>query len=615
MSSPTVLRTPADVLMAHWGYAAFRPGQEAVIAHVLEGGDTLALLPTGGGKSLCYQVPALCMGKLCIVVSPLIALMKDQVDGLRKRGIAARALIAGMRAAEIENTLEAAVHGKLAFLYVSPERLGTDMVRSRLPRLPVGLLAVDEAHCISQWGHDFRPAYRRIAEVRELLPRVPVLALTASATPVVAADIMDQLAFSKGKLLRGSFARPELALWVSRGEDRTGRLLRILREVPGSAIVYARERRATVRIAHLLAQHGISAAAYHAGLGTAERDRVQREWTSGAIRCVAATNAFGMGIDKADVRSVIHLEPPPDLESYYQEAGRAGRDGQGSWAFLLTGPGDAERAQERLRDSFPPLETVRRVYQALADTHGIALGSGLHESYPVDIAALAKRTGLRAPVVANSLKALELDGRIALSDGIHSPSRVLIMADHASVHRMRVNDQRLGALLEALLRLHGGLFEEPTLIDEARLERLLGKPQAEIIRQLTELDRMGILSYRQRTDAPMATLLMPRADAAKLNLEPEALSERERRAKGRVQAMLDYAEGGDECRMITVLDYFGEHLEAPCGRCDACTRAGMKAGSSHRASSVASEPLAAYARISAADRALRDEYGDGPMEA
>lgn len=611
MLGASARRQPLDVLRQHWGYDGFRPGQEAIIARALEGKDTLALLPTGGGKSICYQVPALCMGQLCVVVSPLIALMKDQVEGLKRRGIPARALIAGMKAAEIDNALEAAAMGKLAFLYLSPERLGTELLKARLPRLPIGLLAIDEAHCISQWGHDFRPAYRRIAETRALLPKVPVLALTASATPAVAADIMQQLAFTEGRLMRSSFARPELALWVSRGEDRTGRMLRILREVPGSAIVYARERKATVRIAQLLSKHGIAAAAYHAGLSTAERDRVQREWTEGRIRCVAATNAFGMGIDKADVRCVIHLEPPPDLESYYQEAGRAGRDGKEAWAFLITGPGDADRALERLRDSFPPLETVRLVYQAFADMHAIAMGSGLHESYAVDIGALAQRTELRAPLVANSLKALELDGRIALSDGAHSPSRVLITADHASVHRLRVSDQRLGPVIEILLRLHGGLFEEATLIDEARIARLLGNPVESVTTRLKDLDRQGILSYQPRIDAPLATMLQPRTDAAKLTLDPAALADRRKRAAERLAAMLAYTNGTSACRMASVLDYFGEHLQGDCGRCDTCRRHAKEAAASGTDASLSMEPLAGYGRVSPTERALRDEYGDG----
>ena len=601
-------REPLEVLQAHWGHASFRPGQEQIIGRALQGKDTLALLPTGGGKSICYQVPALCMGRLCLVVSPLIALMKDQVEGLKRRGIAARALVAGMRAAEIDNALEAAALDKLAFLYVSPERLGTEIMHARLPRLPLGLIAVDEAHCISQWGHDFRPAYRRIAEIRSLVPGVPVLALTASATPAVAADIMAQLEFTDGRLMRGSFARPELALWVSHGEDRTGRLLRILREVPGSAIVYARERRATVRIAQLLAHHGIGAAAYHAGLGSTERDHIQRDWTEGRIRCVAATNAFGMGIDKADVRTVIHLEPPPDLESYYQEAGRAGRDGTASWAFLLTGPGDAERARERLRDSYPTLDQVRRVHQAFADQHGIAVGSGLNESYAIDIPALTQRTGLRAGIVANALKALELDGQFALSEGAHSPSRAMIVTDPASVHRMRVNDARLGPVMEALLRAHGGLFEEATLIDEARLARLAGIALERFIASLKELDGMGILSYRPRSDAPLATLLRPRGDSARLTLDPAALRDRQRRASDRLDAMLAYVDDASACRMSAVLRYFGEAIEEVCGDCDVCKRG--RASATSGSGSMAAEPLARYERDVDTARMLKDEYGD-----
>jgi ATP-dependent DNA helicase RecQ len=611
MSRESKAIDPREVLRRHWGYAAFRPRQEEIIACALRGEDALALLPTGGGKSLCYQVPALCMGRLCIVVSPLIALMKDQVEGLRERGIAAKAITAGMKRAEVENTLEAAALGKLSFLYVSPERLGTDLFQGHLPRMPLGLIAVDEAHCISQWGYDFRPAYLRIAELRARVPSVPVLALTASATPEVARDIMDRLAFRRPRLVRGSFARPELVLWVSHGEDRMGRLLKILRALPGTAIVYARDRKGTVRIAQLLAQQGISAAAYHAGLRADERDRIQRDWTAGATRVVAATNAFGMGIDKADVRCVIHLEPPPDLESYYQEAGRGGRDGRTAHAFLLTGPGDRQRAEERLRLSFPALEEVRRVYQALADMHGIALGSGLLEAYAIDIAALAQRAALRPPVVAHALKALELGGYLALSDGARSPSRVLITADAASVHRLRIGDQRHGPLLEALLRMHGGLYEEPSLIDEARIARHIGKDAAEVIKQLQALERMGILSYQPRSDAPTATLLVPRADADRLQLDPAALKDRQRRATERLKAMLHYVEAIGTCRMRMLLDYFGEPLAADCGRCDACTRksAAQAYGTLHEAAPLAEEPLADYERDIEHERLRRDEYG------
>ncbi|MBK6369629.1 MAG: ATP-dependent DNA helicase RecQ [Flavobacteriales bacterium] len=404
---PTAHQDIHAVLERVWGYTQFRPKQEEIIRSVLAGKDTMALLPTGGGKSICFQVPALAMGRMCLVISPLIALMKDQVSRLKKQGVAARAIVSSMRPEEIDNALESAALGKYAFLYVSPERLASELFKARLPRLPLGLIAVDEAHCISQWGYDFRPAYLNIAEVRIVRPDVPVIALTASATPQVAADIMQRLAFAKPTLIRGSFYRPELTLWLSRSEDKQGRLLRIFHHVPGTAIVYVRDRRSTIRIANFLSQHGISAAGYHAGLPPEERDRIQQEWTSGQVRCIVATNAFGMGIDKADVRAVVHMEPPADLESYYQEAGRAGRDGRSSYAFLLTGPGDVERMEERLLASFPALEHVRKVYQAFANLHGIALGSGLLQAYAVELQELVTRTKLPPLTITHSLKALE----------------------------------------------------------------------------------------------------------------------------------------------------------------------------------------------------------------
>jgi len=559
-----------SVLERVWGYQRFRPGQETIVRAALAGTDTLALLPTGGGKSLCFQVPALAMGKLCLVVSPLIALMKDQVTRLRKQGVAARAIISTMTPAEIDNALESAALGKYAFLYVSPERLASDLFLARLPRLPLGLIAIDEAHCISQWGYDFRPAYLSIANVREVRPEVPLIALTASATEAVANDIMERLAFKAPHIIRGSFQRPELTLWISRGEDKNGRMLRVLRHIQGTAIVYVRERRLTMRMAAFLKQNGVSAAAYHAGMPPEERDRVQQEWTSGAIRCVVATNAFGMGIDKADVRVVIHLEPPPDLESYYQEAGRAGRDGQSSSAFLLTGPGDVEKLQERFNASYPTLEQVRKVYQAFADIHGIALGSGLLEAYEVDNRALAARTKLPAVVVAHALKALELDGKLSLSDGVRSPSRVLIIADQRLVYGKRVNDGRHGPVLEALLRTYGGLFEEPVLIDELRLAKGLKWQVETVVKRLQELHQQKVISYKERSDSPSATLLTPRADAQRLVLDPAALAQRKKRAQDRLNAMVSFLENTEECRSRQLIRYFGEEVANDCGTCDVC---------------------------------------------
>lgn len=559
-----------QVLRDVWGFPSFRPMQEEVVRAVMSGTDTLALLPTGGGKSLCFQVPALAMGRLCIVVSPLIALMKDQVARLRNAGIRAVAVTSGMGHVEIENALESSAVGKMDFLYVSPERLGSELFKARLPRMPVGLIAVDEAHCISQWGYDFRPAYRLVGELRNVHPQVPVLALTASATPEVAQDIMAQLAFRKPHQLRGSFQRPELSFWVSHGEDKLGRLLRITRHVQGSGIVYLRDRRGTVRTAQFLQQHGISAQAYHAGLTMEERDRIQQEWTSGATRFVAATNAFGMGIDKADVRCVVHLEPPPDMESYYQEAGRVGRDGKPAYAFLLAHHSDEAKLREKFEASFPTLSEVRRVYQSFADQHRIALGAGEFEAYAMDLAGLARRTLLPASKVNSALKALELDGRMALSESARTPSRVLMRAGGDTIHHLRISDQRAGPLLEAMLRLYGGLFEEPSIIDETVLARQLGRSVAHVRATLHELSRDNVLFYRPQNDSPTATLLTPRADAQSLVLDKEALDARRSRARERMEAMVHFTFRETGCREHAVLRYFGEGQDQPCGRCDNC---------------------------------------------
>ncbi|MFZ1686638.1 MAG: RecQ family ATP-dependent DNA helicase [Flavobacteriales bacterium] len=559
-----------EVLGTHWGYTAFRPLQERIIRSVLEGRDTLALLPTGGGKSLCYQVPALAMGKLCLVVSPLIALMKDQTERLKKQGVPAKAMFSGMAYAELENALEACALGKSAFLYVSPERLRSELFLARAQRLPVGLIAVDEAHCISQWGYDFRPAYMGIPEIRAKFPGVPVLALTATATPTVAEDIMAKLAFREPNLMRAPFQRPELTFWVSQGEDKLGRLLRIAQRVEGSGIVYLRDRKGTVRMAGTLQQQGISAAAYHAGLSMEERDSTQHAWASGDVRYVAATNAFGMGIDKGDVRAVVHMDLPPDLESWYQEAGRAGRDGAPSYAFLLQGPGDAERARERLRSSFPSLAEVRLVYQSFADTHRIALGSGKDEAYALDLRDLAKKTQLQPNTVLNALKALELNGDLALSDGLHSPSRVLLTTNAKTVYDLRLNDQRHGPLLEALLRMYGGLFEEAALIEELRIAQHMQWSTGTVKDRLLELQRLGLLSYLPSSHEPAVTLMVPRRDAQRLMLDPEALNNRKVRAAERLEAMIAFASSSTLCREHHVLSYFGENTTADCGRCDRC---------------------------------------------
>ncbi len=574
------MRDVKEVLKSTWGYDRFRPNQEEVVRRVMAGEDVLALLPTGGGKSLCFQVPALAMGRMCLVVSPLIALMKDQVARLREKGIRAVAITSGADHHEIDVALENAANGHVPFLYVSPERLGTELFMARLSRLPIGFIAVDEAHCISQWGYDFRPSYLRISALREARPELPIVALTASATPAVASDIMERLALRGRQVVRGSFARPELTFWISRGEDKMGRLLRITERVPGCGIVYVRERKGTLRVARFLEQHGISALPYHAGMSMEERDEVQRKWSRGEVRYVAATTAFGMGIDKGDVRSVVHLEPPPDLESYYQEAGRAGRDAQASYAFLLVHDPDELKLRERLAASFPELVSVRRVYQAFADTHRIALGSGEFETYPFDLRDLASRSGLAPVVVMNCLKALELDGALSLNESARTPSRVGMRSDHRVVYDIRVRDARQGPLLEALLRMHGGLFEEPVIIDEERIAQHLKWSVDQVIAGLQELHHKEVLFYRKRSDSPMITLLTPRKDAQRLSLDPQALAARKQRAETRLEALIAFCSPDTRCREQALLAYFGEGSAKICGRCDACRASAAKGGTS-----------------------------------
>ncbi|MBP6312467.1 MAG: RecQ family ATP-dependent DNA helicase [Flavobacteriales bacterium] len=578
-----------EILKKYWGHSGFRPKQEEIIHAVMAGNDTLALLPTGGGKSVCFQVPALAMGKLCLVVSPLIALMKDQVERLQKAGVAARAITSGMSYSEMENVLESAAFGKLSFLYVSPERLGSELFEARLPRLPLGLIAIDEAHCISQWGYDFRPAYLKIQLVRERVPNIPVLALTASATITVANDIMDKLAFRGRNMVRGSFLRPELVLWTSQGDDKHGRLLRVMQKVDGSSIVYLRTRKGTVRTARFLQHHGISAEAYHAGLTSNERDRIQKEWTSGTLRCVVATNAFGMGIDKPDVRAVVHMELPPDMESFYQEAGRGGRDGNMAYAFLIVGPGDDENLRDRAQAAFPEHTDVRRVYQAFADINAIAHGSGELETYDLDIAALSARTSLPPTVVHHSLKALELDGRIVLSEGVRSPSRVFIRATHKVIYDLRVANEKHGPVLEALLRLYGGLYEESAVVDEARIAKLIGSEARNVSAMLKELDQQKVITYKPRNDAPALTLLTPRVDSDRLRLEPAALELRKQRAMDRLDAMLAYVKNSKTCRVRVLLSYFDEPDLKDCGQCDVCRS--VAGYITRSATSAVNEPL------------------------
>jgi ATP-dependent DNA helicase RecQ len=562
-----------SVLREHWGHRAFRPGQEEIIRSVLAGHDTLALLPTGGGKSVCFQVPALAREGLCLVVSPLIALMKDQVENLRKRGIKAEAVYAGMSHRDIDQTLDNCVYGPVKFLYVSPERLLTDMFRARAPKMRVQLIAVDEAHCLSQWGYDFRPPYLQISALRELLPGVPVLALTATATEEVRRDIREKLNFgATGQTFQRSFQRPNLSYSVLETEDKLQRLLQVLRGVgPGkTAVVYARTRKTTETAAAWLQQHGLSAAAYHAGLPADQRSRVQQEWTNDKTRIVVATNAFGMGIDKPDVRCVIHLDAPDSLEAYYQEAGRAGRDELYAFAVLLWAPNDADEMRRRVLISHPPLDVVRRVYQALANYSGTAVGGGELVAFDFDLGAFASTYRLKPLDVHNALRTLEKAGLVQLNEAVFSPAKVFIPIDARDLYRFQVANERHDQLIKAILRFYGGeVFSSFKNISEGQLSQALRWSTTEVRKTLEFLHKSGIVQYQPRHDSPQVLFTTPRHDAARLPIEARNLDAARERDQLKTEAVIRYA-AGTRCRQQQLLEYFGELDSAPCGICDHC---------------------------------------------
>ncbi|SNC66658.1 ATP-dependent DNA helicase RecQ [Hymenobacter gelipurpurascens] len=561
------------VLRQTWGHTRFRPMQEDIIRSVLAGQDTLALLPTGGGKSICFQVPALARPGLCLVVSPLIALMKDQVENLRKRGIKAEAVYAGMSHQEIDQTLDNCVYGPVKFLYVSPERLLTDMFRARAPKMKVSLLAIDEAHCLSQWGYDFRPPYLRIQELRELLPGVPCIALTATATEQVRADIVEKLKFGTShRVFQQSFLRPNLSYSVLSTEDKLKRMLEVLRGVGAdkTSIVYARTRRQTEEAANYLRQQGMSAAPYHAGLPSEQRTRTQQDWMQNKTCCIVATNAFGMGIDKPDVRLVVHLDAPDNLEAYYQEAGRAGRDEKYAFAVLLRGPNDADELRRRTLLAYPPLDTVRRVYQALANFSRTAVGGGELVAFDFDLQQFAETYRLKALDAHNSLRTLEREGFVQVNEAVNNPARVHIPIDHNDLYRFQVANQQHDQLIKSLLRFNGGeLFAGFQRISENSLAQHLRLSVVDVRKMLVFLHRSGIIQYQPKHESPQALFTTPRHDADKLPLDQKRLNQARELARCKTESVIQYA-AESRCRQQLLLEYFGELDAAACGICDFC---------------------------------------------
>lgn len=559
-----------QLLKQYWGYDHFRGIQEDIIGSISEGKDTLGLMPTGGGKSITFQVPALAQEGLCLVVTPLIALMKDQVQNLRKRGIKALAIYSGMSRQDIIVTLENCIFGNYKFLYISPERLDTEIFRTKLQKMKISMITVDESHCISQWGYDFRPAYLKIAEIRSLLPGVPVLALTATATPEVVKDIQARLNFREENVFRMSFERKNLAYIVRQTEDKTVELLHILKKMPGSAIIYVRNRRRTKEITELLQKENITADFYHAGLDDATKDIRQHRWQSGESRVMVATNAFGMGIDKPDVRIVIHLDLPDSIEAYFQEAGRAGRDGQKAYAVILFAKNDPTLLRRRIPDTFPDKEYIKDVYEHLQYYYQMAMGDGAGCVREFDIEDFCRKFKHFPVPVHSALKILTQAGYLEYTDEQDNASRLLFTLRRDELYKLRGLGDDTDKLIQTVLRSYTGLFTDYAYINEDSVAVRTGLSRRQVYELLLHLAKLRIVSYIPRKKTPYIIYTRERVEKQFILLTPAVYEERKQRYEKRIAAMLDYVTNDTVCRSRILLRYFGEKNEHSCGQCDTC---------------------------------------------
>ncbi len=560
-----------QILKENWGYDQFRPLQEDIIQSVLDGKDTLALLPTGGGKSICFQVPALAMDGICLVISPLIALMRDQVENLKRRGILALSIYSGMSFLEVKKTLQNAAHGNYKFLYVSPERLETNLFLEYLPAMNINLIAIDEAHCISQWGYDFRPPYVRIASIREELPGVPVLALTASATKEVQDDICDKLAFGKNhERFQQSFERPNLSYSAFDTSTKQNKLLEILKNAKGSAIVYCKSRRHTKDIADLLKMNNISADFYHAGLNGEERNRRQESWINNTTRVIACTNAFGMGIDKPNVRVVVHYDVPDCLENYYQEAGRAGRDGKRAYAVLLYNAKELETLTQQGNVRYPDREAIKQVYVAVMNHLQVPAGSGEGNNYDFDIGLFANAFKIDVLTATYAIKTLEQEGVLVFSDSFFKPSTLVFTCDKDELNDFETQHPALEPITKALLRSYEGIVDFPASISELALAKFTRLEKKLVVQQLQQLKQFGIIAYNAQKDTPQITLLQNRMYADSFQINFDNYLKRKLLFEQRVKAMTGYAENTIDCRSKLLAAYFNAPIAKACGICDNC---------------------------------------------
>ena len=559
-----------EILKQYWGYDSFRDLQEEIITSIGEGKDTLGLMPTGGGKSITFQVPALAQEGICIVITPLIALMKDQVQNLRKRGIKALAIYSGMTRQEILTALENCIFGNYKFLYISPERLDTEIFRTKLRSMKVSIITVDESHCISQWGYDFRPAYLKIAEIRELLPGVPVLALTATATPEVVKDIQTRLNFREGNVFRMSFERKNLAYIVRKTDNKTKELLHILQRISGSAIIYVRNRRRTKEITELLTNEGITADFYHAGLDNAVKDLRQKRWQSGEVRVMVATNAFGMGIDKPDVRIVLHLDLPDSPEAYFQDAGRAGRDGEKAYAVILYAKSDKMTLHKRIVDTFPEKEYILNVYEHLQYYYQMAMGDGFQCIREFNLEEFCRKFKYFPVPVDSALKILTQAGYLEYTDEQDNSSRILFIIRRDELYKLREMGKEADALIQTILRSYTGVFTDYAYISEESLALRTGLTRQQIYNILVTLTKRRIVDYIPRKKTPYIIYTRERLDLRFLHIPPIVYEERKARYEARIKAMEEYVTTENVCRSRMLLHYFGEKNEHNCGQCDVC---------------------------------------------
>jgi len=561
---------PLDILKRYWSYESFRPLQEEIIKSILDGKDTLALLPTGGGKSICFQIPALMSDGICIVISPLIALMKDQVENLKSRGIKALAVHSGMTHNEVDATLDNAIFGNYKFLYLSPERIKTDIFRVRASKMNVSFIVVDEAHCISQWGYDFRPEYLLIKDIFEVTGRVPVIALTATATRIVSSDIMEKLSFREPNVISGRFERENLSYVVRHSEDKNGQLLRVIKSVRGSGIVYVRERRRAEEIAEFLRSQDIQADSYHAGYSSKLRSSKQDDWMTGTTDVIVSTNAFGMGIDKGDVRFVCHFDMPESMEAYFQEAGRAGRDGNRAYAVLLWNGNDIRRLRQIVTVTFPEIDFLKDIYQKLYRYYNYTFGTGKGESVRFNLMEFSLNYKLNATMAYYAIKVLEGEGYLKLTEEIENPSRIMFQINRDELYAVQLKNESLDSFIKSLLRLYEGLFSGYVSIDEEYVAKVTRNSKAAVVSMLIRLSRMGVIGYIPGALSPLLIFLEERLEDKGLYISSLNYRKRKDAFEQRIESVITYVKEDSRCRSAFIVTYFGQEETLDCGICDIC---------------------------------------------